>query len=85
MKFIWRKTDYITCNQTGLWYSDVEAGMLLKKGDLIGCVKDFYGNILGEYRVTEDCRVMYNHVGLMIQKDRVIGAFGDLRHVEIID
>ncbi len=85
VKFIWRKTDYITCNQTGLWYSDVEAGMLLKKGDLIGCVKDFYGNILGEYRVTEGCRVMYNHVGLMIQKDRVIGAFGDLRHVEIID
>ena len=76
---------YMTCNQTGLWYSDVKAGMLLKKGDLIGCVKDFYGNILGEYRVTEDCRVMYNHAGLMIHKDGVIGAFGDLRHVEIVD
>lgn len=85
VKFIWRKTDYITCNQTGLWYSDVEAGMILKKGDLIGCVKDFFGNVLGEYRTIDDCRVMYNHIGLMIKESSTIGAFGLLKYAEIVD
>ena len=85
VKFIWRKTDYMTCEQTGLWYSDVEAGMILKKGDLIGYVKDFFGNVLGEYRAVDDCRVMYNHVGLMIKEGGAIGAFGLLKNVEIVD
>lgn len=85
VKFIWRKTDYMTSKQTGLWYSDVRPGMILKKGALIGCVKDFFGNVLGEYRAVDDCRVMYNHVGLMIQEGGAIGAFGLLKYVEILE
>lgn len=85
VKFIWRKVEYMTSNYAGLWYTDIEPGMILKKGALIGCVKDFFGNVLEEYRAVSDCRVMYNHIGLRIKKGGDIGAFGDLKHVEIID
>ncbi len=84
VKFIWRKVEYMTSNYAGLWYTDLEPGMILKKGALIGSVKDFFGNVLEEYRATEDCKVMYIHIGLRIKKGGDIGAFGDIRHVEII-
>ena len=84
VKFIWRKVEYMTSNYVGLWYTDLEPGMILKKGALIGSVKDFFGNVLEEYRATEDCKVMYIHIGLRIKKGGDIGAFGDIRHVEII-
>ena len=84
VKFIWRKVEYMTSNYAGLWYTDLEPGMILKKGALIGSVKDFFGNVLEEYRATEDCKVMYIHIGLRIKTGGDIGAFGDIRHVEII-
>lgn len=85
VKFVWKKTDYITCEQTGLWYSDIRPGMILKKGALIGYVKDFFGNILAEYRAVDNYRVMYNHVGLMIKSGDTIGAFCLLKYVEITE
>ena len=45
----------------------------------------FFGNVLEEYRSVNDCKIMYNHIGLMRKKGGDIGAFADLRHVEIID
>ncbi|WP_455542247.1 M14 family metallopeptidase [Intestinibacter sp.] len=85
VKIIWHKSEYIDSNHTGLWYSDLKPGMILKKGDLVGIVKDFFGNVLAEYRVSEDCRVMYNYVGLMINENSNIGAFGILKHAELVD
>ncbi len=38
------KTDYIEAQQTGVWFPRIEPGMFVKKGGLIGTVKDFFGN-----------------------------------------
>lgn len=83
-KIIWNKTEYINSNHQGLWYTDLKAGMMIKKGDLIGTVRDLFGNVLAEYRVAEDSRVMYIHTGLMIKKGSSIGAFGVLKDTQIV-
>ena len=65
-------------NATGLHARP--AGMFVKKGGLIGTVKDFFGNVIGEYRASEDCRIMYNHYGLSINKGDNVAACGIVKH-----
>ncbi len=84
VKVIWKKVDYIRCKHTGLWYSDLEPGIVVKKGDLIGTVKDFFGNVIAKYYVNEDSYILYNHVGLMIKEGTNIGAFAILKEAELV-
>ena len=79
-RIIWMKTDYIEAQQTGVWFPRIEPGMFVKKGGLIGTVKDFFGNVIGEYRASEDCRIMYNHYGLSINKGDNVAACGIVKH-----
>ncbi len=65
-KIVWMKTDYVESKHTGLWFPHIEPGMFVKKGGLLGTVKDFFGNVVFEYRAKADCRIMYNHDGLSI-------------------
>ena len=79
-RIVWMKTDYIESQHTGVWFPRIEPGMFVKKGGLIGTVKDFFGNVIGEYRALEDCRIMYNHYGLSIKKGDNVAACGIVEH-----
>ena len=79
-RIVWMKTDYIESQHTGVWFPRIEPGMFVKKGGLIGTVKDFFGNVIGEYRALEDCRIMYNHYGLSINKGDNVAACGIVKH-----
>jgi len=48
MTFPWVRAEH-----TGCWYPKVKIGDVVEKGQLIGVVKDYFGNLLGEYTAVE--------------------------------
>lgn len=84
-KTIWMNTDYIECEHQGLWYTDIKPGQIVKKGGLLGVVKDFFGNTIHEYRAKEDCRIMYNYYGLAVCKGNDLVACGRINDAVLAD
>ncbi|WP_455543137.1 M14 family metallopeptidase [Intestinibacter sp.] len=83
-KIVWMKTDYVESKHTGLWFPHIEPGMFVKKGGLLGTVKDFFGNVVFEYRAKADCRIMYNHDGLSINIGDNLASCGLVEHSTLL-
>ncbi len=47
-KFVWLRSEH-----TGCWYPSVHAGEHLRKGQVIGVIKDYWGDVLAEPRAPE--------------------------------
>ena len=41
---------WVSAKQTGCWYPAIELGAVAEEGQLIGVIKDYFGNVLAEYR-----------------------------------
>ena len=50
---------YMEAQENGLWFPAVEVNQLVHRGDFLGKVEDFYGNLLHEYYAEGDGEVMY--------------------------
>ena len=48
MNFPWVRSEH-----TGCWYPQVKIGDVIEKGQPVGVVKDYFGNVLGEYKAVE--------------------------------
>lgn len=75
-KHVFIKTIYLEAEEDGVWYCSVKPNAAVKKGQLLGRVEDFYGNILHEYRAEADGIVFYHCCGLSVKAGRNLVAYG---------
>ena len=64
---------------SGLWYPTVNAGDVVKEGQLIGIMKDFFGNTIKEYYANLHGVVMYMTVSLSVPKETPLIAYGEIK------
>lgn len=69
---------YLEAHERGCWYPVISEGELIKKGQLIGIVKDFFGKTLNEYYAEFDGVILYYTKSLGIETSEVIAAYGKL-------
>jgi len=68
---VFREAVYMESDRDGLWYPEVEAGQPIRRGQLLGTIRDFFGSALEEVRAGDDGLVMYVYTGLAAPR----GAF----------
>jgi predicted deacylase len=71
-----KKMAVMTSEQEGCWYAFKNLEDKVKKGDTLGEVRDFFGNILGEYKAEEDGVLLYVVTSLAITKGDPLTAIG---------
>lgn len=55
---VFRDYPWVRAEHAGCWYSSVRVGDRVRKGQLMGVVKDYFGSPLGEYRAPADGMVL---------------------------
>ena len=75
-KHVFIKTIYLEAEEDGVWYCSVKPNAAVKKGQLLGRIEDFYGNVLHEYRAEADGIVFYHCCGLSVKAGRNLVAYG---------
>lgn len=68
---------YAESEYTGCWYPCRKAGDVLKKGDMIGEVKDFFGNLLQVCKAETDGVLLYQTKSLSIVRNGPMAAYGE--------
>ena len=66
----------MTAEQEGCWYAFKKLEEKVKKGDTLGEIRDFFGNVLGEYKAEEDGTLLYVVTSLAITKGDPLTAIG---------
>ena len=72
------EANYLEALNEGCWTSFVEAGELISKGQVLGEVTDFFGNLVDRYYAEFNGVVMYHTVALAVAKDSPLVAYGKL-------
>lgn len=67
---------YLESSCDGCWYPKVKAGDRIKEGELLGEVKDFFGNIIEKHYAKINGVVLYMTVSLSVEKDESLIAYG---------
>lgn len=67
---------YIDAEHSGCWYPLVELEEHVKEGQLIGVIKDFFGNVLEEIYAEFDALILFNTVSLAIREGDPIITYG---------
>ena len=84
-KTVWPKVDYLVAEHKGLWYPTVKKGDILPAGALLGEVRDFWNNPLGEYRTLCASRVLYHHTGLPLRPGDGLAACAHTEEAFILE
>lgn len=69
---------WVRANQTGCWYSAVKPGQLVEEGQVAGVIKDFFGNVLQEYKAPGSGVVLFSVTSLAIVEGDPLLAVGVL-------
>lgn len=56
-------TQSVPVNHTGLWFPSQETGRFVSKGEVLGIVKDYFGNVVEEVRAPIDGYALYGLMG----------------------
>lgn len=67
---------YQEAQETGLWFPKFEIGDAVKKGELLGEIEDFFGNVLWQYHAEQDGTVLYQWAALPIKAGQHLIAYG---------
>ena len=67
---------YLDSDVDGLWYPAVAVDTPVKQGQLLGVVRDFFGETVKEFRAEADGHILYLNDGLAIKKDGFLVAYG---------
>jgi len=81
-KKVYRKTVYLSAEQNGLWYPYISADRHVLKGDALGRMEDFWGNIIAEYRAEAEGTVFYYTGSLAVKQNQPLVAYGLEEYVE---
>lgn len=75
-KKIYHNTEYLESEMRGVWYPAVREDQRVKKGDLLGQLGDFFGNIRKSYYALEDGTVIYYTAGMSVLEGDALVAYG---------
>lgn len=67
---------YLESNCDGCWYPKVKEGQKVKEGELLGEVKDFFGNVIEKHYAKINGVILYMTISLSIEKDEPLVAYG---------
>jgi hypothetical protein len=67
---------YINSEVEGCWFPMKRAGNIIQAGELIGVMKDYFGNVIKEYRLEEDCQLLYQADSYSVPKNSPLLAYG---------
>ncbi len=73
---VFRDAVYLDFDEDGLWYPAVGVDTPVKKGQLLGTLRDFYGETVKEYFAEADAHVLYQWEGLAARKGDFLIAYG---------
>lgn len=65
-----------TAAQEGCWYAFKQLEERVKRGEVLGEIRDFFGNVLGQYKAEEDGVLLYVVTSLAITKGDSLMAIG---------
>lgn len=69
---------YLNAGHTGLWYPGKKAGDRFFKGELLGTICDYFGNVLEECHAQVNGVLLYQTISLNILKDSPMVAYAEL-------
>ncbi|MGM0169219.1 hypothetical protein IGI39_003535 [Enterococcus sp. AZ135] len=67
---------YVHSPSTGLWTPTCEISDLVQKGQLLGVIEDFFGNVLKEVFAEQEGQILYQAAGLPINEGESLIAYG---------
>lgn len=70
---------YLNANEKGCWYPEVKPGDKVKKGDLLGTIKNFFGETIDTYYSDIEGVILYMTVSLSIEKNEPLIAYGETK------
>ena len=68
--------EYLEAETDGLWYPNKNVGETFRKGELLGEVRNIWGELLKEYRAIYDGIILYQTVSLGIKEGDPLIAYG---------
>ncbi len=71
-----KKAIYQETDVDGFWYPSKKSNDEIKKGELLGVIKDYYGNTVREYMAAFDGIVLYHTLSLGVNKGSLLIAYG---------
>lgn len=71
-----REVEYLATKHTGCWIPFVKSGELLVKGQVLGVVKDYFGNVIDTYYSEFNSVVLYCTVAFSVIKDDSLVTYG---------
>lgn len=69
---------YLESDISGFWYPEVEAGEVIEKGQFLGVIKDFFGEVINRYYAEIDGVVLYMTVTLSVENSEPLIAYGEI-------
>ncbi|MCQ2374106.1 MAG: hypothetical protein MJ050_08515, partial [Phascolarctobacterium sp.] len=84
-KINFKKSAYLMIDCKGVWKPNVEINKQVKKGELIGTVSDFFGNVMKQYYAEGDGIVAYYIAGMLVLDGDEAIAYGLLEDSEYVD
>ena len=73
---VFRDAVYLDADEDGLWYPAAAVNAPVKKGQLLGTLRDFFGETRKEYFAEADGHILYQCEGLAIRKGDFLTAYG---------
>lgn len=73
-----KEAEYLDALNDGCWTCLVKAGQIIKEGEKLGEVTDYFGNIIDTYYAKFDGIVLYNTVAYSVTKDSSLIAYGKI-------
>lgn len=67
---------YVDSENEGCWFPRKRAGDIVKANEVIGVLKDYFGNVIEEFRINEECVVLYQTVSYSVPKNSPLIAYG---------
>lgn len=67
---------YIDSPNEGCWFPSKRAGDIVHAGEAVGVLKDYFGNIIEEIRIQEDCEILYQTISYSVPANSPLIAYG---------
>lgn len=72
---VFREAVYLESDVDALWYPAVDRDEDISKGQVLGRLEDFFGNLIAEPRAGHDGHVLYYNSGLAMPKGELLVAY----------
>ena len=67
---------YIDSEKAGCWFPKKKAGQVARAGELLGELKDYFGNVIEEIRLKEDAIILYQTMSYSVPENSPLIAYG---------